>query len=71
MENEKGPEDFKEAELKHLEFIQGVIARLANNSFLLKGWSVTLVAAILALTVRNPSVYTVLLALFPALIFWG
>lgn len=71
MENEKGPKDFKEAELKHLEFIQGVIARLANNSFLLKGWSVTLVAAILALTVRNPSVYTVLLALFPALIFWG
>ena len=30
--------------LKHLEFIQGVINRLATNSFLMKGWSVVLVA---------------------------
>jgi hypothetical protein len=65
------PDDFEESELKHLEFIQGVIARLANNSFLLKGWSVTLVAAILALTVRDPGIYTMFLALFPALVFWG
>lgn len=67
MANSRKPEEFEEAELKHLEFIQGVIARLAQNSFLLKGWSVTLVAAILALT--TPS--TVLLAIFPALTFWG
>ena len=26
--------------LKHLEFIQGVINRLATNSFQMKGWSV-------------------------------
>jgi hypothetical protein len=54
-----------------LEFIQGVIARLANNSFLLKGWSVTLVAAILTLTVEDPGIYTMFLALFPAFVFWG
>jgi hypothetical protein len=67
----RNPDDFTDAELKHLEFIQGVIARLANNSFLLKGWSVTLVAAILALTVQDPGIYTMFLALFPALVFWG
>jgi len=67
----KNPEDFTDAELKHLEFIQGVIARLANNSFLLKGWSVTLVAAILALTANSPSILTFLIAVFPALVFWG
>jgi hypothetical protein len=71
MASGESPHDFTEAELKHLEFIQGVIARLANNSFLLKGWSVTLVAAILALTVQDPGLYTMLLALFPAVVFWG
>jgi hypothetical protein len=34
---------------KHLELIQAVISRMAGNSFLLKGWSVTLAAALLAL----------------------
>jgi hypothetical protein len=67
----KKPEDFEDAELKHLEFIQGIIARLAQNSFLLKGWSVTLVAGILALASRNPSYYLVVVAIFPALVFWG
>ena len=32
--------------MKHLEMIQGVISRMANNSFMLKGWAVTLVAGI-------------------------
>lgn len=27
--------------LKHLEFIQAIVTRLANNSFLLKGWALT------------------------------
>lgn len=71
MTNGKKPEDFGEAELKHLEFVQGVIARLAQNSFLLKGWSVTLVAAILALSGSSPGIRPVLIAIFPALVFWG
>ena len=33
----------------HLEMIQGVVNRMANNSFLLKGWSVALVSAMFAL----------------------
>lgn len=64
-------EDLKESELKHLEFIQGIIARLAGNSFFLKGWSVTLVAAIIALAARDSSAYFVLIAILPALAFWG
>lgn len=35
--------------VKHLEMIQAVINRMAQNSFLLKGWSVVLTAAIFAL----------------------
>lgn len=30
-----------EGKLKHLEFIQAVISRLSNCSFILKGWAVT------------------------------
>ena len=33
--------EFSDAQLKHLEFIQAVIARQASNSFLLKGWALT------------------------------
>ena len=33
-----------ENKIKHLEIIQGVINRMAGNSFALKGWAVTLVA---------------------------
>ncbi len=36
-----------EAIAKHLEFVQAVINRLAGNSFLLKGWSITLVSGLL------------------------
>lgn len=62
-----------ENQVKHLEMVQGVIDRMANNSFLLKGWSITLVAAILAAyaSQSNPSTAFALLALFPALVFWG
>jgi hypothetical protein len=35
-----------EAKHKHLDFIQLTITRMAANSFLLKGWCVTLIAAL-------------------------
>ncbi len=56
---------------KHLELIQGVINRLAGNSFLLKGWSVVLTSALFALSVPNSRVEFVYFAYFPVLIFWG
>ena len=42
-----------ENKLKHLEMIQGIINRMASNSFALKGWSVTLVAGIFALSSKD------------------
>ena len=38
---------------KHLEMIQTIIARLATNSFAVKGWSITLASALLALTFKD------------------
>ncbi len=61
----------QEAKLKHLEMIQVVINRMANNSFLLKGWSVTLTAALFALAAKGSNPVFILLAWVPALMFWG
>ena len=55
---------------KHLEFIQGVINRLASDSFRMKGWSVVLVSALLVLLAREGRTEFVV-ALVPVLAFWG
>jgi len=54
----------------HLEMIQGVINRLSQNSFLLKGWTVVLVSALLALAARDSSPAFVYLAYLPCVAFW-
>ena len=56
--------------IKHLEFIQNIINRMSNNSFLLKGWTVTLVAALFALAAQNSNSKFVILAFFPVVVFW-
>jgi hypothetical protein len=61
----------KEDPIKHLELLQAVITRMANNSFLLKGWTVTLTAALFALAAKDANPVFTYIALFPALTFWG
>ena len=39
-----------ETKIRHLEMIQGVITRMSSNSFLLKGWAITVMAGVLVLT---------------------
>jgi len=58
-------------QVKHLEFIQAVVTRMASNSFLLKGWSVTLSVALLGLAAKDANLKFAALALFPALSFWA
>jgi hypothetical protein len=55
---------------KHLEFLQGAINRMAGNLFLLKGWTITLIAALFALSAKDSNKAYVLIAYFPAFIFW-
>ena len=57
--------------IAHLGFIQAIITRMGANSFLLKGWSITLVAAIFALSAKDADHRFVLLAYFPVIVFWG
>jgi hypothetical protein len=57
--------------LKHLEMIQQVISRMASNSFLVKGWSVTLLSVILAIAVKNEIKAMAWVALLPCIMFWA
>ena len=57
--------------IKHLELIQNVITRMAQNSFAYKAWAITLVAAIFVLWANNAQPYFLLVALIPAITFWG
>ena len=59
-----------EKKLKHLEFIQKAINRMASNLFLLKGWTVTLIAAMFALAAKESRDFYFVLAYFPTLMFW-
>ncbi len=41
------------AVMKHLDILQGIITRMAGNSASCKTWAVTLVSALLALSIEN------------------
>lgn len=60
-----------EKKIKHLEFIQGVVNRLATNSFRMKGWSVVLIAALFAFFAREGDNKFVPIGFVPVLFFWG
>ena len=64
-------DDTDENRRTHLTQIQLVVIRMAVNSFLLKGWAVTLVAALFALASVDSQREFAYLALLPAIMFWG
>ena len=55
---------------KHLEFIQTVINRMTNNSFLLKGWALTLIVALFALSAKDSNNSYIFITFLPVIIFW-
>ncbi len=57
--------------IKHLEFIQGIINRLAQNSFYIKSWSMGLLTgAILLISKQDNSSYILTCFFIPILGFW-
>ena len=51
--------------------IQAAIARMAGNSFVLKGWSVTAASGLLAFAAGTKHPWIAAVALLPSLVFWG
>jgi hypothetical protein len=64
----------KETLHKEIDLIQGIINRMSHNSFLLKGWAITIIVAVLALTkdtlVTNDLTYFSIILLIPLIVFW-
>ena len=60
-----------EAKLKHLEFIQGVISRMATNSFLFKGWAITVAAALSAFAAIDTKRAVLSIAIISTAMFWA
>jgi hypothetical protein len=63
-------ESVQENQVKHLEMIQAIVARLGNNGFLIKGWAVTVAGAFLAFAVNREKWGLALAAVAPTLLFW-
>lgn len=59
-----------ENKIRHLELIQAAIIRMAGNSFLIKGWCITLVSALLGLAAKDNDKKFIIVVLFPVLMFW-
>jgi len=59
-----------EKKLQHLEFIQAAVNRMASNLFLLKGWTVTLIAGLFALAAKDSNRTYFLIAYLPPAMFW-
>ncbi len=60
-------ETLKEYMLKEIDIIQDIIKRMAFNSFMIKGWTITLVVVTLLL---KGSTYQIWIAFIPLLVFW-
>ena len=59
-----------EKKLKHLEFIQNVILRMNNNSFLIKGWAITLISALFALASKDANRNYAMVSYIVIPVFW-
>jgi hypothetical protein len=62
--------DSTEALIKHLEMIERVVTQFSNKSFLLKGWTITAVAALLALSGSTKTPVPLYVAFLPTLGLW-
>lgn len=59
-----------DVKISHLGLIQSIINRLGLNSFLIKGWTVTITVAMFAFPVKKSLAGVVVLSMLPVFVFW-
>ncbi|MEH1127799.1 hypothetical protein [Micromonospora sp. CPCC 206061] len=64
------PSGLSPERIKHLELIQAIVSRLANHSFLIKGWTLTIAAAFFAVLANRLDWAIALVGLIPLVTFW-
>ncbi|MEE3349594.1 MAG: hypothetical protein VZR09_06095 [Candidatus Gastranaerophilaceae bacterium] len=55
---------------EHLRIIEDIIARMAGNSFQLKGWAISLISAILVFANLKNETRFIWIAILPIIVFW-
>ncbi|MQU55620.1 hypothetical protein [Pseudomonas sp. FSL R10-1339] len=55
--------------IAHLGFIQGTINRMGSNAFLIKGWTLALIAALLAISPDKITLNYLIITLTPVVLF--
>ncbi|MFE0737885.1 hypothetical protein [Streptomyces sp. NPDC058855] len=64
------PSPISAEEVKHLEMIQAIVTRLANGSFLIKGWTMTIAGVFFGLAASNLSWKLTVSGMIPLFGFW-
>lgn len=59
-----------EEKMRYLETIQRIVDRMGSNSFMLKGWAITLAVGVFALSDKDSDKLFFLLAYIPIILFW-
>ncbi|MBZ2127019.1 hypothetical protein [Streptococcus gordonii] len=60
----------KETKSKHIDIIQSTISRMAQNSFIVKGWAVTILIGLFVFLQKNESKSDLFIYITPILFFW-
>ena len=60
-----------DAKFIHLDYIQTAIGRMATNSFLFKGWAITIATGLSAFGAADTKVALLVIALITTMLFWG
>ncbi|MFF3951543.1 hypothetical protein ACFYYN_43190 [Streptomyces sp. NPDC001902] len=68
--NNPSSSSISQEEIKHLEFIQAIVARLGNGSFLIKGWTMTVAGVFFGVSVSNPNWKVAAAGMIPIVGFW-
>jgi hypothetical protein len=64
-------QEFEQERIKHMEIIQAVVSRLANEAALIRGWALTVSAVFFGFAARTLSWRIAAVGMLPVLAFWG
>ncbi|MTQ41958.1 MULTISPECIES: hypothetical protein [unclassified Streptococcus] len=60
----------KESKLKHIDIVQSTISRMAQNSFAIKGWTITILVGLFVFLQNDEFRNNIFIYLIPIIFFW-
>lgn len=60
----------KESKLKHIDIVQSTISRMAQNSFTIKGWTITILVGLFVFLQKDNFRNNMIIYLVPIIFFW-